>query len=115
MKIKLCLSAFGVLFLYFNTVSAVEPLPDNLIKLSSKPGLILLKRDVNENTLKLLSHFTTQESVSYCGVASIVMVLNAINFNPPVATQYKPYKYYTQEEFFTEQVNKIITAKKVAK
>jgi hypothetical protein len=115
MKIKLCLSIFCSLFLCFNTANAVEPLPDNLISLSAKSGMGLLKRDLSENTLKLLDQFTTQESVTYCGVASAVMVLNAININPPVATKYQPYRYYTQEDFFTEKVQKIISQYEVAK
>jgi hypothetical protein len=114
MKIKLCLSLFCFLFLSFNTVNAIETLPDNLINLTGKSGMSLLKRDLSENTLKLLDQFTTQESVTYCGVASVVMILNAININPPVASKYQPYRYYTQEDFFTEKVQKIISQQEAA-
>ncbi len=103
------------LFIFITVAYAVEPLPGNLINLASHPGLVLLKEDLSENSLKLLSHFTTQKTVTYCGVASAVMVLNSTDIIPPVDSQHAPYRYFNQDDFFNDQVKKIITPEEVQK
>lgn len=96
-------------------IYAVEPLPNNLINLKSPFGIILFKRSLNTNLLKLLSHFETQKTVTYCGVASVVMVLNSTEKLPPNDSQHLPYQYFTQDDFFNDQVKKIITSEIVQK
>jgi Phytochelatin synthase len=103
------------LFILTTLAYAVERLPANLINLASQPGLVLLKKDLNENSLKLLSHFTTQKTVTYCGVASAVMVLNSTDIVPPIDSQHPPYRYFNQDNFFNDQVRKIITPEEVKK
>ncbi|MFI4956913.1 MAG: phytochelatin synthase family protein [Gammaproteobacteria bacterium] len=97
------------LFLLFSivlgTACAVEPLPENLIQLDSKEGTVMLKEDANQNTVKMLAHFTTQDTVTYCGVASAVMVLNSINIPAPVDPAYTPYAYFTQDNFFNDNMS----------
>jgi len=105
----------GLLLLSITAAYAVLPLPDNLINFASPPGLVLLKKDLNENLLKLLSHFTTQKTPTYCGVASAVMVLNSTNSIPPIDAQHAPYRYFNQDNFFNDSVKKIITAEEVQK
>lgn len=94
---------------------AVEQLPGHLLPFASTQGLILIKQDLNENTLKLLSHFTTQKTVTYCGVASVVMVLNSTSLTPPNDPLHAPYQYFTQDNFFNDQVKKIISPEEVQK
>lgn len=90
-------------------VLAVEPLPKNLISLESEQGIALLKRDAGVQTVKLLSHFTTQQTNTYCGVASAVMVLNASGLKPPADSMHPPYYYFNQQDFFTDVVKKIVS------
>lgn len=113
MNTNYCLWVF--LLMLFNTVYGLEPLPANLINLSSQTGVMLLKEDSNENALKLLAHFTTQKTVTYCGVASAVMVLNAVGLAMPIDSKHTPYRYFNQDDFFNAQVNKIITSEEVQK
>ncbi len=116
MKSKFNLILIGFLFLILTrAVFAVEPLPANLVSLNSRPGLILFKRDMTLNSLKLLSHFTTQETVTYCGVASVVMVLNATNKTPPLDSIHTPYHYFNQVDFFNADVKQIISPEEVQK
>lgn len=97
------------------SVWAVEPLPENLLALESKQGTILLKQDAQENTVHMLAHFTTQQTVTYCGVASAVMVLNSLGVPSPVDPGYAPYAYFTQVNFFNDKVTAIIHPEDVSK
>jgi hypothetical protein len=110
MKLKSYIAA--CLFAFTITAYAIEPLPSNLISFTSPTGLALFKKDLNPNALKLLAHFTTQKTVTYCGIASVVMILNA---STPLDLQRTPYRYFNQDDFFNEQVKKIITLDEVKK
>lgn len=113
---KLKFSVLGLLLVLMVTQSyAVEPLPDNLIDMSSQSGVLLFQKNINPNLLSLLEHFTTQKTVTYCGIASVVMVLNSSGMAAPVDSQHAPYHYYTQDDFFNERVQKIITPEEVQK
>ncbi len=100
-------------FIY--TAHAVLPLPSNVIDFTSSAGQQLLKNSANETTINLLQNYTTQESVTYCNVASATMILNALNVPPPDDLQHKPFKYFTQDNFFTDNVAKIVKKEDVAK
>jgi hypothetical protein len=55
------------------------PLPDNLISLTSEQGEhLLLDSEARQAYWSLSIQFVTQKNKHYCGVASIVMVLNAL-------------------------------------
>ena len=53
--------------------------------------------------------------MTYCGVASAVMVLNSSGLAAPIDFQHAPYHYFTQEDFFNEQVQQIIKVEEVQK
>lgn len=57
--------------------------------------------------------FAVQETQSYCSVASAVTVLNAMPIRKPVAPAYAPYAYFTQSNYFTPEVSKIISSQTV--
>ncbi|MBI1174096.1 MAG: glutathione gamma-glutamylcysteinyltransferase [Sideroxydans sp.] len=57
--------------------------------------------------------FTAQRTQSYCAVASAVTVLNAMPIERPVDPTYAPYAYFTQRNFFTPAVSRIIDAQTV--
>lgn len=103
----------GFLLIFVTKIYAVEPLPSSLINFESSEGLAYLKENLNTNALKLLSHFTTQKTPTYCGVASIVMVLNASGKDAPIDAYHAPYHYYTQDNVFNNQIKKIITPEKI--
>lgn len=62
---------------------------------------------------QLAPNFAVQLTQSYCGVASAVTVLNAMPIKKPVDPAYAPYGYFTQRNFFTPAVAKIISAQTV--
>jgi glutathione gamma-glutamylcysteinyltransferase len=63
-----------------------RPLPPNLIALSSSEGKKLFREALAEGSMEcffpLAEQFVTQSEPSYCSVSSLVMVLNALSFDP---------------------------------
>lgn len=62
---------------------------------------------------QLIPNFAVQSTQSYCSVASAITVLNAMPITKPVDPTYAPYAYFTQSNFFTPEVSKIISAQTV--
>lgn len=56
----------------------------------------------------LSARFVTEEHQTYCGIASSVMVLNALGVTPPPAPDWYPYHYWDQSNIFTEAVLKAL-------
>lgn len=52
--------------------------------------------------------FAAQRTQSYCSVASAITVLNAMPVKKPVDPAYAPYAYFTQSNYFTPRVTKIV-------
>src|SRR4051812_33965317 len=75
-------------------------LPPDLIALDSPEGeRLLVEALAREDFFHLAETFVTQERPSYCGVASSVMVLNALPIIAPLA---EPAPMFTQENLFNE-------------
>jgi hypothetical protein len=62
---------------------------------------------------QLAPNFATQITQSYCSVASAITVLNSMPIKKPVDPTYAPYAYFTQSNFFTPEVIKIISPQTV--
>lgn len=92
-----------------------ETLPKNLTSLASYIGLDLYKKNISISSLKLLENFTTQQNLTFCGIASAVIILNASDVKPPKDYTHPPYSYFTQENFFTAAVQNITTVDEVSK
>ena len=64
--------------------SQTLPLPPNLISADSAAGeSFFFESEAREAYFPLANNFVTQKYQSYCGVASIVMVLNAAHIPAP--------------------------------
>ena len=76
---------------------------------SSDTGKVLRARiKPDADYWQLIPWFTNQENQTYCGVASAVTVLNAMPIKKPVDPIYAPHAYFTQNNFFTPEVVKVI-------
>ena len=74
-------------------------LPDKLIDLRSDQGeALLLETKPLDGYLPISAAFETQKNQAFCGVASMVMVLNAIKAPAPTSAEYQPYGFFTQED-----------------
>ena len=92
------------------------PLSSNLIDLNSLEGNnLLLESEARQDYFPLSSQFVTQKNGAFCGVASIVMVLNALSIpapKPPV----RNYHFFNQDNFFDNpRTLRIMTADNVAR
>ncbi len=63
---------------------------------------------------QLVPNFAVQQTQSYCGVATAITVLNSLPIQKPVDPTYAPYAYFTQGNFFTPGVTRVISAQTVA-
>lgn len=78
------------------------PTTDNLISFNTDEGEnLLITSQSREDFFPLTMQFVTQENQAYCGVASIVMVLNSLGIPAPESPKYKPYRLFTQDNFFS--------------
>jgi hypothetical protein len=92
------------------------PIPSNLITLNSSEGeQLLLESKTREDYWPLSLQFVSQKNGAYCGVASSVMVLNALAVPAPSAPELGPYKTFTQENFFNEQNQKFLPAEVISR
>ena len=90
-------------------------LPTGLVGLNSSAGeAMLLESKAREAYWNLSIQFVTQKTQSFCGVASIVMVLNALGLPAPTTPEYKPFQVFTQDNVFTEATEKVLPQSVIA-
>jgi hypothetical protein len=78
------------------------PVPQNLIAFDSQEGHRLLQNSKASVAFYSLSEqFVTQKNQSFCGVASTVMVLNALHMPAPASAELSPYSAFDQDNVFT--------------
>jgi hypothetical protein len=94
-------------------VSQTLPLPPTLTPLTSHQGQRLLRESqAQDDFIPLTSQFVTQENQAFCGVASAVMVLNALGGPAPFAPEWKR-NYFTQNNLFNAQTEAIIPRQQI--
>lgn len=85
------------------------PLPGNLTGFSTRGGEVYFaESDAREAYFPLADNFVTQKTQTYCGVASIVMVLNALRVPAPAVPEYAPYRTFTQDNVLDERTDAIL-------
>ena len=104
-------------------MSAVEAKQDSQKKLSlpiafnsEKGDKLLVNSSSRADYLPLTMQFVNQDNLAYSGVASAVMVLNALNVPAPTLPGFnKTYRFFTQKNVFDNpQARKIILPETVA-
>ncbi len=82
---------------------AERPPAEQTIPLASAAGQeLLLRRESRRADYGALAQWLeTQAHLSYCGVASSVMVLNSLGLAAPLAEGLKPYRFWTQINVFS--------------
>ena len=84
-------------------------LPDNLTGFDTETGEeLLVQSDAREAYFPLASNFLTQKTQSYCGVASIVMVLNSLGVAAPAVPEFEPYRTFTQDNVLDEATDTVL-------
>ena len=108
-------AAFARTFLFALLISAtaapaqsLRP-PDNLIDLRSPQGeAFLLETRALEAYFPISVAFETQKNQAYCGVASMVMVLNALGVPAPSSPEFQPYAIFTQDNVLNDKTDVIL-------
>lgn len=92
-------------------------LPPGLVAFDAPEGqTLLLNSEAMNDFWPLSMQFVTQVNQAYCGVASLVMVLNGLEIAAPESSQYAPYRVFTQENFFDNaDARRVITPEGVAR
>ena len=92
------------------------PLTENLINFNSREGEeLLLESQSRQDYLPLSIQFVTQKNGAYCGVASMVMVLNALSIPAPEAPEFGEYRTFTQDNLFNAQARQVVTPEVVSR
>jgi hypothetical protein len=95
----------------FATAAASQTLalPDSLVDLRSQQGAqFLAEAQAHEAYLPIATTFVTQKTQAYCGIASMVMALNAIQIPAPTSPEYQPYHTFTQDNVLDDRTEAIL-------
>ncbi|MDJ0731910.1 MAG: phytochelatin synthase family protein [Crocosphaera sp.] len=109
---------FGVSFVPSQLLAQTNlPLSENLINFNSSQGeTLLVESKARQDYIPLTLQFETQDNLAFCGVASIVMVLNALSIPAPKATEWIIYNRFTQDNIFDNpKTENVITKETVSK
>ena len=91
------------------------PLPSNLTGFSTRDGEVYFAESgAREAYFPLADNFVTQKTQTYCGVASMVMVLNALGVPAPASPEYAPYRTFTQDNLLTGRTDAILPRETIA-
>ena len=85
------------------------PLPPNLIGCDSEAGAqLLIDSEARAAYWPLSMQFVTQKDQAFCGVASLVMVLNALHAPAPATPGIESFNSFTQDNVLDERTEKIL-------
>ncbi len=112
---------FAVLWLLCGLAAAPAfaetlPLPANMVSATSDAGeALLVEAEAREAYFPLAANFLTQKTQSFCGVASMVMVLNALALPAPEVPEYKPFRTFTQDNIFSAATEAVVPRETILK
>jgi hypothetical protein len=91
------------------TAAGQHPLPPQLIDFRSDHGEeLLVQAESRQAYFRLTSHFVTQENRAFCGVASMTMVLNALQVSAPEVPELAPYNTFTQTNVLDARTEAVV-------
>lgn len=103
-----------ILYSFMSPASGLASAEPAVIYWDSAAGKTLRARIPGDaDYWQLAPTFAVQMTQSYCSVASAITVLNAMPIRKPVDPAYAPYAYFTQRNFFTADVMKVISQQTV--
>lgn len=75
---------------------------------SDRGEQLLFESEARKAYFPLASHFVTQDNRSYCGVASMTMVLNAMDLSAPEVPELAPYRTFTQNNVLDARTEEVL-------
>jgi len=110
-RLRVAFVFFGITASLFGAPAFAQTLPlaENLVGASTDAGeALLVGAEAREAYFPLADHFVTQKTQSFCGVASMTMVFNALAIPAPVVPEYKPYNTFTQDNVLDDATEAVI-------
>ena len=110
--------ALGFVLAFWTTAVAAQTLqlPQNLIDFNSQSGkTFFFESDASESYFAVSEQFISQQSQTFCGVASMVMVLNALGLPAPAVPEWKPYRTFTQDNVLDKTCETVLRRAVIAK
>ena len=108
-------ASVGISFQSESLKAQTLPIADNLTSLNSYQGQQLLQESESlADYIPLASQFVTQVNQAFCGVASIVMVLNALDIEAPEAPEWDR-QYFTQDNVLNDRTEAVIAEDVIAR
>jgi hypothetical protein len=93
-----------------------RPIADSLIRLDTPEGQqLLFETEARLAFLPLVTCYETQRNQTYCGVASLVMVLNALQLPAPTTKEFGPYRIFTQDNVLNSRTDGLIRERRIAR
>lgn len=93
-----------------------RPAADELLRLDTPQGQKLLFRSTARAAfVPLASVFETQRNQTYCGVASVVMVLNALELPAPAAAEHGAHRFFTQRNVLNGRTDVVVRERRIAR
>jgi hypothetical protein len=89
-------------------------IPTDLVPFNSEHGTrLLLESNARSDYWPLSIYFVTQDKLSYCGVASSAMALNALGVAAPPTPEYGSHRLFTQQNFLNERTQEVVPTEQV--
>jgi hypothetical protein len=113
MKVALSSIVIGLgLLLGVPGYAETSPLPPGIVALDSDEGQrLLIESKANKDYWRLSENYVAQKNQGVCGLASAVMVLNALPIPAPEVPEWAPYRTFTQDNFFNEKARMLGVAR----
>jgi hypothetical protein len=106
---------FALILLSSRTVAQTLPIAERLIEFDSSSGeTFLIESRARQDYIPLSIHFETQQNQAFCGVASMVMLLNALGIEAPDAPEYGR-QMFTQDNIFNAKTDEVISRETIAR
>ncbi|MCX5515662.1 glutathione gamma-glutamylcysteinyltransferase [Kaistia algarum] len=106
---QLRILGYALLFAPAIAFAQTLPLPANLVGASTDAGeALLVGAEAREAYFSLADNFVTQKTQSFCGVASMTMVFNAMAIPAPAVPEYVPYNTFTQDNVLDDKTEVVI-------
>lgn len=112
-KLTSILISLLFIFTFESTLAHSNRFRSSFIPLNSPQGEDMLSNSSARNYSLLHSHYIEQKK-NYCGIASMVIVLNTLRDEGELKTKNLPRHEITQDNFFTPTVRKILDPQGVA-
>jgi hypothetical protein len=106
----------AILFSGVLTYAQTLPLPQSLIGAATDQGeALFFEADAREAYFPLASNFLTQQNQAFCGVASMVMVFNALELPARAVPAFDPYRTFTQHNVLNAQTEAVLPVEVIMK